>query len=50
MTLKSCGLYYKSSTIVTYNRNDMVGAIKLNYDRKALASVINYDRKRDATI
>jgi hypothetical protein len=28
----------------------MAGTIKLNYDRKALASVVNYDRKRDATI
>jgi hypothetical protein len=28
----------------------MASTIKLNYDRKALASVINYDRKCDATI
>ncbi len=28
----------------------MACTIKLNYNRKAFASVINYDRKRDATI
>ncbi len=28
----------------------MASTIKLNYDRKALASVINYDHKCDATI
>ncbi len=28
----------------------MAISIKLNYDHKALASVVNYDRKRDTTI
>ncbi len=28
----------------------MASTIKLNYDPKALASVVNYDHKRDATI
>ncbi len=28
----------------------MASTIKLNYDPKALASVVNYDHKRDVTI
>ncbi len=44
------GLYYKSFTIVIYDCKDMVSIIKLNYDHKALACVVNYDRKHDATI
>jgi hypothetical protein len=28
----------------------MASTIKLNYDHKTLACVVNYDRKRDATI
>ncbi len=28
-----------------YDRNDMGRTIKLNYDRKALASVVNNNRK-----
>jgi hypothetical protein len=28
----------------------MASAIKLNYNCKALASVVNYDHKRDATM
>ncbi len=28
----------------------MGSTLKINYDRKALASVVNYDRKHDATI
>jgi hypothetical protein len=35
---------------VIYDLNDMTSTIKLNYDRKALASAINCDRKCDATI
>ncbi len=50
MTLKSCGLYCKSSKIVIYNSIDMANTIKLNHYRKALARVISYDRKGDATI
>jgi len=46
----TCALYYRSFTIINYDRNDMDSNIKLNYDHKALASVVNYDRKRDATI
>ncbi len=29
--------------IVIYDCNDMASTIKLNYDRNALATVINYD-------
>ncbi len=36
----TCGMYYKSFTIVIYDCNDSTK--KLNYDRNALASVINY--------
>ncbi len=46
----TCGQYYKNFTIVIYDRNDMASALKLNYNCKALASGINYDRKCDATI
>ncbi len=41
------GLYYKSFTIVTSDCNDWASSIKLNYDCKALASVINYNSKCD---
>jgi hypothetical protein len=37
-------------TIIIYDRNDIASTIKLNYNCKALASVINYDCKRDALI
>jgi hypothetical protein len=47
---KASGLYYKSFMIVIYHRNEIVSTIGLNYNPKALDSVINYDRKRDATI
>ncbi len=40
-------LYYKSFTIVISDSNDLASTIKLNYDCKALASVINYNRKYD---
>jgi hypothetical protein len=49
-TISSSGLYYKSFTIVIYDRNDMASIIKLNYDRKTLASVVYYDHKHNATI
>ncbi len=42
-------LYYKDFTIVIYKRNDMTSTIKHNYHYKALACVINYDHKCDAT-
>ncbi len=41
------GLNYKSFTIVIYNRNGMFSTTELNYDHKALATVINYDCKCD---
>ncbi len=44
------GLHHKSFTIVIYDRNDMSNTIKLNYNRKVLASVVNYHHKRDTTI
>jgi hypothetical protein len=44
------GQNYKSFTVVIYDRNDTASTIKLNYDFKALAGVINYDLKWDATI
>jgi hypothetical protein len=47
---QTSGLHYKRFTIVVYDRNDMAGTIRLNYDRLTLASVVNYDHKRDATI
>jgi hypothetical protein len=28
----------------------MASTLKINYDHKALASVVNYDRKHDATV
>ncbi len=37
-------------TIIIYDHNDMSCTIKLNYDRKDLAGVVNYNRKCDATI
>ncbi len=38
------GQYYKLLTIVIHDHNDMASTIKLNYDRKALAIVVNYNR------
>jgi len=35
---------------VIYNRNNMASIIELNYDCKAVASVLNYNRKCDDTI
>ncbi len=48
--IDTSGLYYKSFAIVIYDCNDMTSTIKLNYNCKALAIVVNYDRKCDATI
>jgi hypothetical protein len=49
--------YYKSFTVVSYRRNDSASVWQVlwnyKYDckvRSALASVVNYDRKSDATV
>ncbi len=44
------GLFYKSFTIVIYDPNDMANTVNLNNDHEALASVVNYNCKRDVTI
>jgi hypothetical protein len=43
-------LFYKRFMMVIYECNDTVSTTKLNYDHKALTSVVNYDHKRNATI
>jgi hypothetical protein len=43
--IDTSGLYNESFTIVIYDCNDIASTIKLNYNCKALASVVNYDHK-----